>query len=79
MLVLNQQQRPAWRNAAGRWLFWFYPSESTARTMIEALKQKLGDEVEKLRIELNVTLPAESARAVEMGDLREHSEHKAAL
>jgi transcription elongation factor GreA len=49
------------------------------RTMIEALKQKLGDEVEKLRIELNVTLPAEIARAVEMGDLRENSEYKAAL
>jgi transcription elongation factor GreA len=47
--------------------------------MIEALKQKLGDEVEKLRIELNVTLPAEIARAVEMGDLRENSEYKAAL
>ncbi len=47
--------------------------------MIEALKKKLGDEVEKLRIELNVTLPAEIARAVEMGDLRENSEYKAAL
>jgi transcription elongation factor GreA len=47
--------------------------------MIEALKQKLGDEVEKLRIELNVTLPAEISRAVEMGDLRENSEYKAAL
>ena len=47
--------------------------------MIEALKQKLGEEVEKLRIELNVTLPAEIARAVEMGDLRENSEYKAAL
>jgi len=47
--------------------------------MIEALKKKLGDEVEKLRVELNVTLPAEIARAVEMGDLRENSEYKAAL
>ena len=47
--------------------------------MIEALKQKLGEEVEKLRIELNVTLRAEIARAVEMGDLRENSEYKAAL
>lgn len=47
--------------------------------MIEALKKKLGEEVEKLRIELNVTLPAEIARAVEMGDLRENSEYKAAL
>ncbi len=47
--------------------------------MIEALKRKLGDEVEKLRFELNVTLPGEIRRAVEMGDLRENSEYKAAL
>jgi transcription elongation factor GreA len=47
--------------------------------MIEELKAKLGDEVEKLQYELNVTLPAEIRRAVEMGDLRENSEYKAAL
>src|SRR4051812_47700194 len=47
--------------------------------MIEALKQKLGGEVEKLQYELNVTLPNEIRRAVEMGDLRENSEYKAAL
>jgi transcription elongation factor GreA len=47
--------------------------------MIEALKQKLTGEAEKLRYELNVTLPAEIRRAVEMGDLRENSEYKAAL
>lgn len=47
--------------------------------MIEALKKKLGDEVEKLRYELNITLPFEIRRAVEMGDLRENSEYKAAL
>ncbi|MFI5311676.1 MAG: GreA/GreB family elongation factor [Gemmatimonadales bacterium] len=47
--------------------------------MIEALKQKLGAEAEKLRYELNVTLPGEIRRAVEMGDLRENSEYKAAL
>jgi transcription elongation factor GreA len=47
--------------------------------MIEALKQKLTDEAEKLRFELNVTLPSEIRRAVEMGDLRENSEYKAAL
>jgi transcription elongation factor GreA len=47
--------------------------------MIEELKQKLGDEVEKLQHELNVTLPNEIRRAVEMGDLRENSEYKAAL
>jgi transcription elongation factor GreA len=44
--------------------------------MIEALKQKLTDEAEKLRFELNVTLPNEIRKAVELGDLREN---KAAL
>jgi transcription elongation factor GreA len=47
--------------------------------MIEALKRKLGEEAEKLRYELNITLPGEIRRAVEMGDLRENSEYKAAL
>ena len=47
--------------------------------MIEALKAKLGEEVEKLQFELNVTLPAEITKAVEHGDLRENSEYKAAL
>lgn len=47
--------------------------------MIEALKEKLGEEVEKLQFELNVTLPSEIRRAVEMGDLKENSEYKAAL
>jgi transcription elongation factor GreA len=47
--------------------------------MIEELKEKLGGEVEKLQFELNVTLPGEIRRAVEMGDLRENSEYKAAL
>lgn len=47
--------------------------------MIEALKQKLTAEAEKLRHELNVTLPNEIRKAVELGDLRENSEYKAAL
>ena len=47
--------------------------------MIEELKRKLGEEVEKLQYELNVTLPAEIRKAVEHGDLRENSEYKAAL
>ncbi len=47
--------------------------------MIEALKQKLGEEVEKLQYELNVVLPQEIRKAVELGDLRENSEYKAAL
>jgi transcription elongation factor GreA len=47
--------------------------------MIEALKEKLGQEVERLQYELNVTLPNEIRKAVELGDLRENSEYKAAL
>ena len=47
--------------------------------MIEELKKKLGEEVEKLQHELNVTLPTEIRKAVELGDLRENSEYKAAL
>src|SRR3954453_19868639 len=47
--------------------------------MLEELKAKLGEEVEKLQYELNVTLPNEIRKAVEHGDLRENSEYKAAL
>lgn len=47
--------------------------------MLEELKQKLGAEVEKLQHELNVILPNEIRKAVELGDLRENSEYKAAL
>jgi transcription elongation factor GreA len=56
----------------------FFPRPSPA-PMLDALKAKLQAEAEKLRYELNVTLPAEIRRAVEMGDLRENSEYKAAL
>src|SRR6476619_296625 len=47
--------------------------------MIEELKQKLGDEVQRLQHELNVVLPNEIRKAVELGDLRENSEYKSAL
>ncbi len=47
--------------------------------MIEELKAKLGEEVERLQRELSITLPQEIKRAVEYGDLRENSEYKAAL
>ena len=47
--------------------------------MIEALKAKLQAEVDLLRFELNVTLPNEIRKAVELGDLRENSEYKSAL
>jgi transcription elongation factor GreA len=47
--------------------------------MIEELKVKLGEEAQRLQHELSVTLPQEIRRAVELGDLRENSEYKAAL
>lgn len=47
--------------------------------MIEKLKAKLGEEVERLQYELTVVLPQEIRKAVEHGDLRENSEYKAAL
>ena len=47
--------------------------------MIEELKTKLSAEAAKLQHELNVTLPNEIRKAVELGDLRENSEYKAAL
>src|SRR5512133_2280158 len=57
----------------------FFCVSQSSHIMIEELKEKLGGEVEKLQFELNVTLPGEIRRAVEMGDLRENSEYKAAL
>ncbi|HET9516037.1 MAG TPA: GreA/GreB family elongation factor [Gemmatimonadales bacterium] len=47
--------------------------------MIDAMRSKLGKEIEALTYELNVTLPRAIATAVEMGDLRENSEYKSAL
>src|ERR1700741_1706848 len=47
--------------------------------MFEELKRKMAREVEQLQHELNVTLPNEIRKAVELGDLRENSEYKAAL
>ena len=47
--------------------------------MLDKLKEQLGGEVERLQYELNVTLPQEIRKAVELGDLRENSEYKAAL
>lgn len=62
--------------APSTFFVWWAMSESD---MIESLKRKLGGEVQRLQHELSVTLPGEIRRAVEMGDLRENSEYKAAL
>jgi transcription elongation factor GreA len=47
--------------------------------MIREMREKLGKEIAELSHELAVTLPQAIATAVEMGDLRENSEYKAAL
>lgn len=47
--------------------------------MIAEMREKLGKEIEALTYELNITLPRAIATAVEMGDLRENAEYKAAL
>ena len=47
--------------------------------MLEELKNKLGEEIERLTHELQVTLPKAIQKAVELGDLRENSEYKSAL
>lgn len=47
--------------------------------MFQELIAKMAREVEKLSYELNVTLPQEIRKAVELGDLKENSEYKAAL
>lgn len=47
--------------------------------MLEELKNKLAEEIERLTHELQVTLPEAIKKAVEHGDLRENSEYKSAL
>ena len=47
--------------------------------MLEELKNKLGEEIERLTHELQITLPQAIQKAVEHGDLRENSEYKSAL
>ncbi len=47
--------------------------------MLDEIRERLGDEIERLSHELNVVLPEAISKAVEMGDLRENAEYKSAL
>jgi transcription elongation factor GreA len=47
--------------------------------MLEAIKQKIEEEIERLTRELTVTLPRTIQKAVELGDLSENAEYKSAL
>jgi len=48
-------------------------------TSLDAIKQKLADEIDRLSYELTVTLPHAIQRAVELGDLSENAEYHSAL
>jgi transcription elongation factor GreA len=47
--------------------------------MLEEMKQKIADEIDRLLHELTVTLPKAIQKAVELGDLSENAEYKSAL
>lgn len=47
--------------------------------MLEEIKSKISDEVDALTHELNIELPDRIKKAVELGDLRENAEYRAAL
>jgi len=47
--------------------------------MLEEMRQKLADEIDRLIVELTVTLPKAIQKAVELGDLSENAEYKSAL
>lgn len=46
--------------------------------MLEAAKKSLGEEIERLNHELNVTLPEAFKKAVALGDLKENGDYHAA-
>lgn len=47
--------------------------------MLEVMKQKIADEIDRLMHELTVTLPKAIKHAAELGDLSENAEYKSAL
>jgi transcription elongation factor GreA len=47
--------------------------------MLEQIKAKISEELDRLGHELSVTLPAAIRKAVELGDLRENAEYHSAL
>ena len=48
-------------------------------TMLDDIRDRIEEEIEKLVRELNVELPDRIQKAVELGDLRENAEYKSAL
>src|SRR5690606_11826487 len=48
-------------------------------SMLDEIKAKISEELERLGHELNVTIPKAIQKAVELGDLRENAEYQSAL
>lgn len=47
--------------------------------MLDEIRERIENEIERLTYELNVELPDTIQKAVELGDLRENAEYKSAL
>lgn len=47
--------------------------------MLDEIRQKIEEELQRLHHELTVTLPITIRKAVELGDLRENADYKSAL
>lgn len=47
--------------------------------MLDEMRQMIADEIDRLMVELTVTLPRAIQKAVELGDLSENAEYKSAL
>jgi transcription elongation factor GreA len=47
--------------------------------MLDEIRQKIADEIDRLMFELKDTLPKAIRKAVELGDLSENAEYKSAL
>jgi transcription elongation factor GreA len=47
--------------------------------MLDEIRQKIEEELQRLHHELTVTLPIAIRKAVELGDLRENADYKSAL
>ena len=55
------------------------PKSRRFRAMLDEIREKIGGEVEDLAHELNILIPERIEKAVELGDLKENAEYKAAL
>src|SRR5215210_1280782 len=73
-ILRRSHTEAAWKPRAPR-----RPFCARSKPMIREMQEKLSREIDQLSHELNILLPQAIAQAVELGDLRENSEYKAAL